>query len=87
MSYRGVDPKFTREMRRKLDVGRNKGRTDWDDRAWTVDNNFLKNQLMGEIDELLIAIGRKDRTAIQSECADVANFAMFIADYWREETK
>lgn len=85
---RGLDKKFLDGMRHKLDSGRLKGREDWDRYAWTVPPSSLQQGLLSEVAELFEAVGAYQensslRNHIIEECADVANFAMFIADYYR----
>lgn len=71
---RAVD-NFTRHMLCKLRVNSDKGR--WH----TVDFRYLMRRLREEVEELQAAVdgGRKGQDIVD-ECADVANFAMFIAD-------
>ncbi|MGW8286399.1 MAG: hypothetical protein ACWGPR_11845 [Candidatus Deferrimicrobiaceae bacterium] len=61
-------------MRHKLDANMHKAH--WS----TVDNKWLLERLRQEWHELEEALIAGDRVAILSECADVANFAMMIAD-------
>jgi len=85
---RGLCSEFLSAMRVKLESGRRKGRVGWD-RHWencvfsTVDECspewFLK-RLQEETVELAMAIAEGNPDKIMGECADVANFAMFIAD-------
>ena len=42
---------------------------------------FLLNRLVGEVLELTIALEKGSPEQIKFEAADVANFAMMIADY------
>ena len=83
---------FADEMERKLAENRHKG----DREGWArMDIRWLLEQLRKEVDELDAALpvrlgvrGADDPSygyglsplAIRSECADVANFAMMIAD-------
>ena len=88
MEKRGLDKRFLDAMREKLDHGRRQGRVGWD-RHWencyfaTADEctpNWFVHRIMDEMVELIIAISDGDPEAILSECADVANFAMMLAD-------
>jgi len=71
-------------MRAKLNAGRRKGRDDYD-RHWPNSqkpniDGFLFGRLQQEVAELAVALHNGDVEEIVSECADIANFAMFIAD-------
>lgn len=46
----------------------------------TCDQGFLHSRLLEEAEELLAAIECGDRKSIVREAADVANFAMMLAD-------
>lgn len=81
---RGLSKTFLDEMRRRLDHGRDKGYTNWD-RHW--DSNFQINptelmfsELTSKLFELYTAIGQDNFDHINEKTADIANFAMFIAD-------
>lgn len=85
---RGIDKRFTDAMRSKLDSGRYKGRVGWD-RHWK--NTFfpsppcgvkgiLFSSLQDEIIELAFALKGNKKKDILEECADIANYAMMIAD-------
>lgn len=37
-------------------------------------------RLLEEVSELIVALAQEDKEAIRSESADVANFAMMVAD-------
>ena len=65
---------FATHMRHKLLLTRH--REHW--KEATV--KFLLSRLIGETVELTDAIESGDRKSIVRECADVANFAMMIAD-------
>jgi hypothetical protein len=72
-----VEPRlksFVGWMRRKLEANQHK--TDWRD--------MRRDQLLGcikaELRELELALGQKHAPSIVEECADVANFAMMLAD-------
>ena len=67
--------RFARVMERKLRKNDHK-------RHWSkCDEEYLLRSLRNEMEELFDACegGESDR-AVESECADVANFAMMIAD-------
>lgn len=51
----------------------------------TVTTEWLLNRCMEELNELQEALGNEDPGDIVRECADVANFAMMIADNVRNE--
>ena len=85
---RGLDRQFLTLMRKKLDAGRRHGYVGWD-RYWENcafassprgPHGLLFQRLQEEIIELALALSREDTEAIGEECADVANFAMMIAD-------
>ncbi len=88
---RGLDKQFLAAMRRKMDSGRRNGYVGWD-RKWkkTVWNNpncgggnygDLMQGLRNEVTELTLALDKDNLQNILNECADVANYAMMIADY------
>lgn len=64
---------FTVHMKHKLLVHKNKGGYE----RLKVDE--LMKMLHAEVRELKVAIDEKDMVGIVDECADVANFAMFIS--------
>lgn len=67
--------RFAREMLEKLRVNRHKQHWSGFSDAW------LFNRLKQEMGELRLALTRKRPDAeVIAECADVANFAMMIAD-------
>ena len=70
---------FAIEMKKKLDKNEHKG-------GWqNCDNEYLLKRLKEEVDEVETAIKyNKSLKYIMSECADVANFAMMIADNYEE---
>ncbi len=82
---RGLSAQFLRAMRRGLNNGRAKGYVGWD-RNWRRSNlpcdsnKWFISRLHEEVDELILALHDNDPDEIMSEAADVANFAMFIAD-------
>lgn len=85
MSSRDVDNRleiFVRDMKGKLEANTHKG--DWRDSPITD----LVIGLLNEIDELVesVAIGH-DPEDIVKEAADVANYAMMIADVYRLRQK
>lgn len=94
MKKRGVSKRFLQEMRKKLEHGRNRGRTGWDEH-WNCKfsmtpqgtHGLMMIGLRAEMAELEIAINKAQESlnpetlaAIRSEAADVANFAMMVAD-------
>jgi hypothetical protein len=85
---RGLDARFLAAMRKKLEHGRTRGRVGWD-RHWENCgfrgdlkgvNGELVGLLLTEVVELIVALAMNDPDDILEEAADVANFAMFIAD-------
>lgn len=84
MTKRPVDPCFIEYMEAKLQEGRGKGKKAWDE-EWansTTSTFKLFGYLLGEVQELQEALTDKNSTPddIAKEAADVANFAMMIAD-------
>ena len=82
---RGLSNDFLDAMRRGLDRGRHKGYVGWDNHwenaSFPCDpTSWLMMRLHQEVDELVIALKSGDPHGILRECADIANFAMFIAD-------
>ena len=66
--------RFTRVMRQKLEENRDKG-------GWqSIGKGQLLCRLDEEVEELKQAIRQRRRHDVTREAADVANFAMFIAD-------
>lgn len=65
---------FAAEMQNKLDENCHKG--GWHDCTW----HYLRKRLREETAELEIAVASRDKKRIVREAADVANFAMMIAD-------
>ena len=82
---RGLSNRFLEAMRKKLKHGRNRGYIGWD-QHWercvfpASPTLFLLARLHNEMDELVIAVHEGNSDTILKEAADVANFAMFIAD-------
>lgn len=85
---RGLDKRFLDTMREKLDQGRRRGYVGWD-RRWencsfpsdpTGPHGTMMRRLREEVAELTIAVHSGNPDDIRKEAADVANFAMFIAD-------
>lgn len=80
--YRGVDECrwFAEQMIEKLNTPKNQIKPAWD----TQRIDRLLDALKGEVKELENEINRNkqitDIDAIVSECCDVANYAMMIAD-------
>lgn len=71
---------FTTKMKLKLHKNRHKG---FSYRKESAD--VLFSQLIKECQELRVEITKRSRQDIISECADVANFAMMIADNARSK--
>jgi len=70
---------FVREMEKKLEANFYK-------REWCFCSlQYLSMRLTQEKKELARAIKKKDKKRIIEECADVANFAMMIADNTHHE--
>ena len=74
---------FARLMESKLAENRHKGDRD----GWqTISSEELLQLLRDEVDELSVALIRnrapnaRTRKAVRRECADIANFALMIAD-------
>lgn len=92
--YRGLSKAFLAAMKERLDHGRKKGYVGWDqyweDCIFPIDpmgeNGFLMQRLREEVEELAKAVRRVISTEKGSakdvllEAADVANFAMMVAD-------
>ena len=82
---RGLSRDFLCAMREKLEHGRQRGYVGWD-KHWEQTPfpcdpiNWMMMRLHQEVDELVIALHKRNLDKIRSEAADVANFAMFIAD-------
>lgn len=74
IEYERKVEKFSGAMFSKLLANRHKG--DWS----RCDFGYLLDRLRGESLELERSIGNKTPEEILSEAADVANFAMMIAD-------
>lgn len=85
---RQLSKDFLDAMREKLAKGHGKGMIGWEQHwedcsfnrepcGWQGD--FIQ-RLRGEVAELTMALFSGDKEKIRRECADVANFAMFIAD-------
>jgi len=81
MKMRGISRMFLQAMRDKLDEGRAKGRTEWDRGKWTVSAEWLLERLRDEVAELADALRSGHPIEIRHEAADVALFAMFLAEY------
>lgn len=82
---RGLSQKFLEAMRNGLERGRQHGYMGWDlkwkDVAFPYDPvQFLIDRFHQEIDELIVAISKDQPEDIMREAADVANYAMMIAD-------
>lgn len=85
-SYRGLSTKFLDAMRDGLERGRRRGYKGWDEGWRNVSfpcspRRWMIMRLHQEVDELIVALDRGDpKERVVSEAADIANFAMFIAD-------
>lgn len=90
---RPVSPDFIQAMEEKLEHGRNKNRWEWETQQLELSGpNALIDRLNEEVSELEDACERlngdfnssesfiKAIQKVRQEAADVANFAMFIAD-------
>ena len=92
---RGLNKRFLEAMRDKLEHGRWRGYVGWDQHwknctfyeSTKGPTGFLMRRLTEEIIELVVALEGGDSDHILSEAADVANFAMMIADFHQTETK
>ncbi len=87
MRNRGLSKEFLRAMRNKLEHGRQRGYDAWDNHWKFCDlgdetDSWLLKRLAGEMLELAQAMKSGNKKCITEEAADVANFAMFIADYY-----
>lgn len=71
---------FSVAMRRKLEANRHKD--GWETGNLSSDLSHLMGRLQDEISELRLSVATSDLDpgAVLDECADVANFAMMIAD-------
>lgn len=70
---------FSDQMLTKLRENRGKG-------GWRHETDFsLLGSIANELHELVDALHAGDPKEIARECADVANFAMFIADNHRKD--
>lgn len=82
---RGLSAQFLEAMYQGLQRGREKGYVEWDQK-WisspsTNTQEWLLMRLHQEVDELVIALNENNPKNVLREAADVANFAMFIADH------
>lgn len=88
MAVRGLDNRFLAAMRYKLKKGREAGYDGWDLRwknLWFGSTprgttGYMMRRLSEEMLELAEAVAKGDTKAIREEAADVANFAMMVAD-------
>lgn len=79
---------FASQMLKKLSLPKNVFKTHWRHLHY----HQLIKRLKQEVDELVAAtnpleLGNGDADAVISECCDVANFALFIADKARRGEK
>lgn len=86
MPIRNLDNRFLDAMREKLQHGRERGYHGWDHKwkgtVWPTNNpsGYLLDRLNHEVLELAVAMDTGTKEQIKKEAADVANFAMMIAD-------
>lgn len=86
---RDLDKRFLNAMREKMQEGRKKGKVGWDqqwqDCNWSTHPEgplgLLMECLRHEVTELTIALHDGTHEDILKEAADVANFAMMVADF------
>ena len=88
---RGLDSEFLAVMRKKLEQGRRQGKAGWDTH-WGRDGTCILAtsdecsprwflcRILDECIETAVAIEHGDPDQIADECADIANFAMMLAD-------
>ena len=82
MELREAVRKFAERMEEKLAKNTHKGNRD----GWLDETiSWLASRLVLEVGELMVAIQECPQNEIARECADVANFAMMIADHCRED--
>ena len=87
MTNRGLDKVFLDAMRSKLQQGRENGYVGWDEHwegtIWSTNDpiGYLLDLLNHEVLELDRAINTGTKEEVKFEAADVANYAMLIADY------
>ena len=78
-SYEPALDRFVNVMRAKLAKPENIAKPHWRQ----CDLQFLVQRLEDEVQEMKEAIDEGSKKSIRLECADVANFAMMIADWHR----
>ena len=89
MKLRGLNKRFLDAMRVKLVEGEHHD-IGWEEH-WPDPlrlrgrSGELMNRLREEVEELDLAVWQGDAEAILCEAADVANFAMFIADIYETD--
>jgi NTP pyrophosphatase (non-canonical NTP hydrolase) len=81
MEVRQEVKRFAEVMERKLQENDHKGGWRGEHPAW------LLGRLLEEISELEEALRQANRRAIERECADIANFAMMIADQTQDQVE
>lgn len=74
---------FSRLMESNLRANDHKGVDGWR----SMQLRWLLGRLRQEVEELDCALHAKDAQMIETECADVANFAMMIADIVRNRRR
>lgn len=86
---RGLSQEFLNAMREGLEKGRRNGYRGWD-QYWEkvtfpcAPIVYMMIRLHAEVDELVVALHKDDSKLILREAADIANFAMFIADMYKD---
>jgi len=86
---RGLDQKFISAMHDRMMQGDRKGRTGWDAHWKDEMFNYPPKGPLGAFmvdvyrstSKLMLALKDEDDDEILDRCADVANYAMMVADY------
>ena len=74
---------FSLAMQKELDENKHKGKFSW---RKDCSLDYLIKRLYEEADEVVNCIGTDSSLQeVISECADVANFAMMIADIYKQK--
>ena len=74
---------FALKMQKELDNNKHKGKFSW---RKDCSLDYLIKRLYEEADEVVNCIGTgSSLQEVISECADVANFAMMIADIYKQK--
>ena len=85
---RDIDVRFLDAMEERLGLGRQKSMVGWDqhwkDCYFEYDpdgpRGMFVDLLQRNVRDLIVYLQSNRRTKIRETCADIANFAMFIAD-------